>query len=315
VYRSDGALLQAHVVPLQGFSGERCSREPSLLDVLSEFRSQERGRGERERVARRRNAVLKRLDERDRKLHDELAALAAKRRRTGERDALRTQGEGIFATLHELPEAARDEAKDRAAKLFAEYKKLGAALPHIEARERALRALLEAVEAVRWEAERIAAEDLDDVEAAVAQLGFRRSGAPVAASPNSRKKKRVPLEFRTATGSRIIVGRSPSENADVTFRMARPNDLWFHAQGIPGAHVVLARDDRSDPPEEDIKAAASLAAFYSKGKSSAKVAIDYTLRKHVRKQQNAPPGLVWYTNPKTVTIEPRDALDTLAPSG
>jgi predicted ribosome quality control (RQC) complex YloA/Tae2 family protein len=68
--------------------------------------------------------------------------------------------------------------------------------------------------------------------------------------------------------------------------------------------VILARDDRAEPPEADIQTAASLAALYSKAKGSAKVAVDYTLRKHVRKQQNAPPGLVWYTHPKTVLVAP-----------
>jgi predicted ribosome quality control (RQC) complex YloA/Tae2 family protein len=115
------------------------------------------------------------------------------------------------------------------------------------------------------------------------------------------------LEYRTATGSRIVVGRSPVENAELTFRLARPNDLWFHAQKIPGAHVILTRDDRLDAPDEDVQLAASLAALHSRAKASASVAVDYTLRKHVRKQRAAPPGLVWYTQAKTVIVEPRAA--------
>ena len=126
--------------------------------------------------------------------------------------------------------------------------------------------------------------------------------------------KRKPLEFRTAAGSRIVVGRSPAENADVTFRLARPDDLWFHAQGMPGAHVVLARDDREAPPADEIVIAASLAAFHSKARANAKVPIDYTQRKYVRKQQDAPPGLVWYTHPKTILAEPitEDGIRTLS---
>ncbi|MGA8535506.1 MAG: NFACT RNA binding domain-containing protein, partial [Candidatus Tumulicola sp.] len=122
------------------------------------------------------------------------------------------------------------------------------------------------------------------------------------------KRKRAFLEFRTRAGSRIVVGRSPSENAEVTFKVARPNDLWFHARGIPGAHVILARDDRAEPPLQDIEAAASLAAHYSKAKASAKVPVDYTLRKHVRKQRDGAPGLVWYTNAKSITTAPRDGV-------
>jgi predicted ribosome quality control (RQC) complex YloA/Tae2 family protein len=72
--------------------------------------------------------------------------------------------------------------------------------------------------------------------------------------------------------------------------------------------VILSRDDRREPPLEDVEAAASLAAHHSKAKASARVPVDYTLRKHVRKQRDAPPGLVWYTNPKTVTAAPRDTV-------
>ncbi|HEY5427421.1 MAG TPA: NFACT RNA binding domain-containing protein, partial [Candidatus Tumulicola sp.] len=305
-YRRDGMLLQAHLVPLPAFADMDCTREASLLDVLGELRVQDVGLVERERAGRRRRAVVKRLMQRERKVRDELALLAAKRARAAARDAVRIEGDRIFATLHELPENARADAKERAVKLFAEYKKLAAAVPHIDRRERDVRMVLDAVDALRWEAERIAPEDLDDLESVVAQMDPHASAA-VRPAP-VRKRKRAPLEFRTAGGSRIVVGRSPSENAEVTFKVARPNDLWFHARGIPGAHVILARDDRSEPPEQDIESAASLAAYYSKAKTNLKVPIDYTLRKHVRKQRNAPPGLVWFTDAKTVTVEPRGTL-------
>jgi len=301
VYRDGTKLLAAHVVALPQFGAEP-AREPSVLALLREMRAAREGSGGVDRTARRRAALIKRLDERERKLRDELHALASKRSSAERRDDLRAQGERIFAELHDMPEAQRDDAKDRAAKLFAQYKKLGAAIPHVEARERLVRAGLEAVEDLRWETERAAEEMLDDVEAAVAQVdAHRRRGA---AGASRKRKRRAPLEYRTAGGSRIVVGRSPAENADVTFTLARPNDLWFHAQGIPGAHVILARDDRDEAPPQDIETAAALAALYSKAKGSAKIAVDYTLRKHVRKRQDAPPGLVWYTHPKTVLVAP-----------
>jgi predicted ribosome quality control (RQC) complex YloA/Tae2 family protein len=302
VYRTNGALVAAHVVPLRQFPDADASREPSMLALLREMRADREGSGERIRTARRRASLVKRLDERERKLRDELRWLEAKRQRAGERDALREEGERIYGSLHEIGDEEREEAKDRAAKLFMQYKKLGTALPHIETREQLVRSGLEAVESLRWETERAADDLLDDVEAAVAQMDPNRKQQRREAP--RKKKRRAPLEYRTAGGSRIVVGRSPAENADVTFTIGRPNDLWFHTQGIPGAHVILARDDRTEAPQDDIETAASLAALYSKGKASAKVAVDYTLRKHVRKQQNAPPGLVWYTHPATVLVAP-----------
>jgi predicted ribosome quality control (RQC) complex YloA/Tae2 family protein len=75
-------------------------------------------------------------------------------------------------------------------------------------------------------------------------------------------------------------------------------------QNQPGAHVVLQRNDRTRPPEEDLVAAASLAALHSKAKNSVKVTVDYTQRKHVRKRPGAAPGLVFYTHPKSLYVAP-----------
>lgn len=302
LYRVSGTLEQAYPYPLERFASAEVSQSESLLDTLREFREQKIGTGERRRTAERRNALLKRLQDRERKIRDELASIEAKRRKAAGREKLREEGDNIYATLHELAsDTERDEAKDRAMKLFSDYKKLGTSIPHLEEREATLRELERAIEELRWETERAEDHDLDDVAAAVSHLEPRHQRSVV----HTRRRKRAPLEFRTDSGSRILVGRSPSENADLTFRVARPNDLWFHAQNIPGAHVILQRDDRTEPPEEDIARAAALAASFSKAKASGKVPIDYTQRKFVRAQKNAPPGLVWYTNPRTILAEPQ----------
>lgn len=303
VYRSKGELLQAYVTPLEALHDARCSREGSLLEVFAELRAQRRARGERERSQRRRLAVTKRLDLRERKLRAELASLEQKQQRAGARDRLRREGDSIFATLHDLGEEDRAEAKERAGELFAEYKRLGRSVAHVESRTQSVTDSLSAVETLRWESERASEEDLGDVEIALAELERRRNA--VERPPPARRRRRAPLEFRTANGSRILVGRSPVENAELTFRVARPNDLWFHAQGTPGAHVILSRDGRGAPATQDLQTAAALAALHSKAKGSAVVPVDYTLRKHVRKQRAAPPGLVWYTHAKTLIVEPR----------
>jgi predicted ribosome quality control (RQC) complex YloA/Tae2 family protein len=309
VYRNGGRLLQASVAPLQGFDDAVLSREDSLLEIFAELRDEQSKRLGNDRTAARRRALIKRLDARERKLHDELAKLSEKRRRAESRDELRERGEQIFATLHTLPGEEHDAAKEQAAAFFAEYKRFGKSIPHFDTRERTVRAGLDAIEMLRWEAERTADEDLSTVEAATAELGPTRSmPAPVHAPA---KRKRVRLELRTARGSRIAVGRSPVENVELTFRIARPNDVWFHAQGIPGAHVILARDDRTAAPNEDLELAASLAAYYSRARMATSVAVDYTLRKHVRKQRAAPPGLVWYTHANTIVAQPK-SLESVA---
>jgi predicted ribosome quality control (RQC) complex YloA/Tae2 family protein len=306
-YRRDGTLVQAYVAPLEGFDDATKTREASLLALFTELRMQEIVRMGERRNDQRRRTLLKRLDERERKLRDEVATLKEKRAHAERRDGLRAEGEEIFATLHELGESEREAKKERAGKLFSEYKKLGKSLPHVAVRARALAAALVAVDALRWEAERAADEDLGDVATAVDELlPQRKAQAP--RSPVKRRKRAL-LELRTPHGSRIVIGRSPLENAELTFRLARPDDLWFHARGIPGAHVILARENRVAAPEDDVLTAASLAAFYSKARAANSVPVDYTLRKHVRKQRAAPPGLVWYTHADTIVAQPK-SLDS-----
>lgn len=276
----------------------------SVLDAMTAARAEQALGGERRHSEDRRRVLLRRIEDRERKIRSELASLEAKRAQALDRDALRARAEAIYATLHEAPQAEQDERKEEAAKLFARYKKLGSSLVHVDERTAALRTLLEGVEALHWEAQRADDAAIADVEEAAAALDPRQRTARAAT-----RRKRAPLEVRTQRGSRILIGRSPLENAELTFRVARPNDWWFHAQNIPGAHVILQRDDRDEPPEEDVERAASLAAYYSKARSSAKVPIDYTLRKHVRAQRNAPPGLVWYTQPRTILAQPK-AIET-----
>ena len=309
VYRESGVLKQAHLCALPQFENLACTRESSLLALFFEDRNAHERSRESDTSQKRRRDLGKILGERATKIHAELARIDARLKDTVEREALRAEGENIYATLHELPVDKRDGAKERAIAAFAGYKKAGAARSHLATR-RALQQLhLDSVTALQWELERVDDARLDEIAEAVASLDPRQT--PRKAPIGSRKRK--PLQYETATGSRILVGRSPLENANVTFRLARPNDLWFHTQNIPGAHVILQRDDRKSPPAADVYAAAALAALHSKGKTSPKVMVDYTLRKHVRKRPASPPGLVFYTNAQSLYVEPEIVSTLIEP--
>ena len=136
--------------------------------------------------------------------------------------------------------------------------------------------------------------DLDELEGRTPQ----RIAQPTA-------KRRAPLRLDRPSGARIYVGRSPRENVEITFKIARPDDLWFHARGIPGSHVVLQTAPGAEPNDDDLAAAADLAATHSKARNAPRVEIDYTERKYVRKQRDAGPGMVWYTNARTRVGAPK----------
>jgi predicted ribosome quality control (RQC) complex YloA/Tae2 family protein len=146
--------------------------------------------------------------------------------------------------------------------------------------------------------------DYKKIEAKLYSLGLLKSLKP---KRKKKKKGRYTLrEFISADGWKILVGRNNRENDFLTFKIARADDLWFHAQNTPGSHVVLKKGERKKhPTPKTIQQAASLAAYYSKAKTSKKVSVIYTLAKYVKKPKNAPPGLVKVEKMKSILIEPK----------
>ncbi|HEY0393332.1 MAG TPA: NFACT RNA binding domain-containing protein [Candidatus Elarobacter sp.] len=313
VYRDEhGAVAAAHVAELAQFGALAHETASSLLDVFAEARSSTLRARRGDATERRRAALLARIAKRARATDDELAGTAARLAAVAERDRLRESGDALFTHAHEIPAGASSyvpetnpsltialdpelDPKENAQRYYARYRKAADALPHLERRREVLAARREALDALAFETERADAPTLPELETDLDELEGR---APRRA-PQPAGKRRAPLRLDRPSGARIYVGRSPRENAEVTFRIARPDDLWFHARGIPGSHVVLQPRDGAPPADDDLDAAANLAAAHSKAKNAPRVEIDYTERKYVRKQRNAGPGLVWYTNART----------------
>ncbi|RKY68661.1 MAG: hypothetical protein DRQ02_03710 [Candidatus Latescibacterota bacterium] len=116
----------------------------------------------------------------------------------------------------------------------------------------------------------------------------------------------APRRYLTSTGWTVLVGRNDRENDILTLKLAAPDDLWFHAQGSPGSHVILRREGRKDEPDRvTLEEAASLAAYWSKARGSETVPVSYTLAKYVRKPRRAGPGTVTISREKTLFVKPR----------
>ncbi len=117
-----------------------------------------------------------------------------------------------------------------------------------------------------------------------------------------------PAPFRKIEyqGWDILVGKSAAGNDYLTTRIARPKDLWLHAEGLPGSHVLIRNPEARDIPPDVFAKAASLAAFHSKGKTAGKVAVTYTLAGQVKKPKGAKPGLVMLKERKTIMAVPRE---------
>ncbi len=115
-----------------------------------------------------------------------------------------------------------------------------------------------------------------------------------------------PRRFVLPEGWVVLVGRSNAENDVLTHQAARPRDLWFHARGVAGSHVVLQRGDRQDNPSKGaLDQAASIAAYYSKARTSRHAPVIHTEKRYVRKPRKAPPGLAVCLREKVLMVEPK----------
>ena len=157
--------------------------------------------------------------------------------------------------------------------------------------------------------------ELVEVEAALAQARAAPDAALLApekgavtarrgrAAPRVHQPYRV---FHARSGERILVGRAGRDNEALTFSVARPDDVWLHARGLPGAHVLIPLPRGSDVPEEMLLDAAHLALHHSRGAGVDRGEVSYTRAKFVRRLRGGAPGAVTYSREKTflVRLEP-----------
>ena len=113
-----------------------------------------------------------------------------------------------------------------------------------------------------------------------------------------------PLSLTSPDGLQVLVGRNSRQNDEITFRRAKGDDWWFHARGVPGAHVIV-RTQGQPLSAGTILYAAGLAAYFSRLREEVDVAVDYTQRRQVRRIRGAAPGLVTYSGEQTVRVAPR----------
>jgi len=130
-------------------------------------------------------------------------------------------------------------------------------------------------------------------------------------SKPGKKEKKIPgtRRYISADGFEILVGRAARDNDYLTFKVARPNDLWLHAADYGGSHVVVRNATRKEVPYRTIVEAAQLAAQFSQARKDPKVDVHYTERKFVSKSKGAAPGLVRLTRFKNITVEPKEAAE------
>lgn len=197
--------------------------------------------------------------------------------------------------ITELDLPADSTARAEAERAYKAYRK---AKQRVDVAGRLLPALKSEIDEIEHKLARLAAspEDTAWLQAELAQTQPRARRHSALGATSYRR-------FESAGGYRLWVGRSQEENQQLTFKEARPDDVWFHVKQAGGAHVVLFTG-KAHPNLEDLLDAAHLAAFYSTAGQSSLVPVDYTRRKYVRKRPHAGPGQVLYKQEKTLYITP-----------
>ena len=212
--------------------------------------------------------------------------------------------ENIYDNMKEI-EISLDERKSPRENIEAYYKKykklktadeiIKAELPKIEEEIKYIKQILETIEIITE------LNELSEIEEELISLGYIRKS-----KKNKQKlEKSKPYVFETESGALIYVGKNNLQNENLTLKFANKNDIFFHAQDVPGSHVILRGTNLT---EDDYKIAGFLAGYYSYFKNEGYANVDYTEKKHIRKAKGTGLGMVYYDNYKTLFIDFKDKL-------
>ncbi|HLJ83430.1 MAG TPA: NFACT RNA binding domain-containing protein [Candidatus Eremiobacteraceae bacterium] len=302
-----------HCVPLSWAPGALQTRA-----TLNELCAEQMSRSGRARVLPLANGLRKRIDTLLARCAEETARLRARQEAAADAEHLKAAGDAIYANLAAIPSGVAQfttpeglvvrldpllDAKRNAQSYFKRFKKARSGLPAVAERLRTLAANRSLWEHLLWEINRVESAGQSDLSVLteIAESLSPQRRAKASGSAPGRRERVIDL----GNGAVAHVGRSPKDNERVTFSVGAKDDFWFHARGIPGAHVILRLPGgRTQPTHEEILAAAGLAAGSSRAAESGKVEVDYTRRKHVRKQGKGRTGMVWYTDFQTVLVAP-----------
>ena len=295
------------------------STSPEDVDLLRRALAAEEAAG----VSARRRELEKRLRARVQRLRRALAAVDEDAARAAQASEDRRRAELLVPHQSSVPRGAREarvpdwadldeqgrprevvlpldpalSAAQNVARWFRRSQRYQAAAARIAARRAEVAASLHrGEELLARAAEAADAAALRSVEDDAATILGPRAPRPAARAEAARLPYRT---FRSTTGARILVGRSARDNDALTLRVARGNDVWLHAQGVQGSHVVIPEPGEA-PDSRTLADAALLAAHFSRARGEEGAEVSWTRRKHVRKPKGAAPGSVIATQERTL---------------
>lgn len=287
----------------------------SLSDLLDTYY---KDKAERDRVKQQASELIRRVENELQKNRHKLKKQEKELLATDNAEEFRQKGELLTTFLHQVPNdqdqvvldnyytnqpitIALDKAltpSQNAQRYFKRYQKLKEAVKYLTELIEETKSTILYLESVETVLNQAGLEEIAEIREELIQTGFirRRQREKI-------QKRKKPEQYLASDGKTIIyVGRNNLQNEELTFKMARKEELWFHAKDIPGSHVVISGNIN---PSDEVKTdAAELAAYFSKGRLSNLVQVDMIEVKKLNKPTGGKPGFVTYTGQKTLRVTP-----------
>ena len=288
---------------------------PSLSQLLDAFYED---KAERDRVQQQASQIIKKveneLDKNRKKLIKQEEELAA----TDHAEEFRQKGELLTTFLHQVPNDQDQVQLDNyytneqvtislnkaltpsqnAQRYFKRYQKLKEAVKHLNGLIQETREAINYLESVQIALEQASLSEIAEIREELIQTGYirRRNKEKI-------QKRKKPERYLASDGKTIIlVGRNNLQNDELSFKLSKKGELWFHAKDLPGSHVLIK--DNLDPSDEVKTDAAELAAYYSKARLSNLVQVDMLEVQKLHKPSAGKPGFVTYRGQKTLRVTP-----------
>lgn len=291
---------------------------PSLSQLLDAFYQD---KAERDRVNQQASELIHRVENELEKNRKKLKKQEQELVATENAEEFRQKGELLTTFLHQVPNnqdqveldnyytsekitIVLDKAltpNQNAQRYFKKYQKLKEAVKHLTGLIEETKETIQYLESVETALSQANLTEIAEIHEELIQTGFirRRQREKI-------QKRKKPEKYLSTDGQTIIlVGRNNLQNDELTFKMAKKEELWFHAKDIPGSHVVITGNLQ---PSDEVKTdAAELAAYFSKARLSNLVQVDMIEVKKLNKPTGGKPGFVTYTGQKTLRVTPNEA--------
>lgn len=308
------------VIPLQQFSDLNKSSSISASDMLETFYT---NRDQKERIKQKSYDLRKSISTKLDRLYNKMQNLHQDMKRASKADSYKIKGELLTANLYQIKKGdevvelinyydenqgsiiveldKRLTPSQNAQSYYKKYNKAKTALLEIAKQLEKTKKEIDYLEQIILNIDQSTyLSDLEEIHIELMETGYLRKR--VGKKNVATFKKTGYLKYKSSDGLEILVGKNNKQNDEITLKIADKEDLWFHVKDMPGSHVVL-KSSEGNYTDASILEAASIAAYYSKGKNATKVAVDYTIKKNVRKPKGAKPGMVIYDHYSTVLVD------------